>query len=352
MSWQVVSTLVVKDFILYFRNRFFALITGLALVAYGGIYYLLPATVDETLEIGLYAPDLPALFEQQLNQEGIVVHPKVSEQSLREAMLDGEFDVGVVLEPEVLQSLMGGEKEQIPVYFTPEFPEELQQVYALFMRELALALIGPPLTIETTEEILGPDMSGEQIPERERMLPLFAVFVLVMETMGLASLITSEVEAGTITALLVTPMRVEGLFLGKGIMGVGLAFAQGVLLMLITGGLDQRPFLIILALLVGAILVTGIGFLMASVGRDMMSVMGWGILALIVLTIPSFSVLFPGTISDWVKVVPSYYLVDTVHRAANFNVGWGELWSNLAMLTAFSAFFLCAGVFVLRRRFR
>ncbi len=131
---------------------------------------------------------------------------------------------------------------------------------------------------------------------------------------------------------------------------MGLAFTEAAILMLATGGLSQQPLLILVALFIGALLVTGIGFLMASVAKDMMSVMGWGILALLVLAIPAMGVLLPGTVSNWAKIVPSYYLVDTVHRVSNFGAGWADMSQNLLILLAFALVFLFLGVFVLNRR--
>ena len=51
MNLQVVRTLVVKDITLFFRNRFFALVSGLGVVAYAAIFFLMPSTVDEELAI-------------------------------------------------------------------------------------------------------------------------------------------------------------------------------------------------------------------------------------------------------------------------------------------------------------
>ena len=352
MNWRIIRTLVVKDVTLYFRNRFFALITILALVAYAGIYFLMPSTVNETIEIGLYAPGMPSAFTTQLQDQGVIIRTAASEEALKEAVGKEEYPVGVVLPAGSLEKLAAGQQDQVRIYFAPSFPDELKEAYVILFQELAFNIVGKTLNINASEQVLGIDTAGAKTPPRDRMLPLFAVFVLLMETLGMASLITSEIEGRTIGALLITPMRVEGLFVGKGITGVGLAFIQAVILMTVTGGLDREPMLILVALLLGALLSTGIAFMIASVARDMLSVIGWGILAIVSLSIPAFNVLLPGTISDWIKIIPSYYLVDTVHRAANFGVGWGEAGQNLLILLAFALAFLWLGVIVLRRKFR
>ena len=221
------------------------------------------------------------------------------------------------------------------------------------LRELVYAQTGEPLAVEFAVQVVpGPDMAGRQIPVRDRMRPLFAVFLVVFETFGMATLITEEIERRTIQALLVTPVSVKDLFAAKGITGITMAFGQAALFMTAVRGLAEGPAIIILALLLAALLVTGVGFLIASLAKDMMSVLAWGVLALVILIIPAMGVLFPGVITGWVEAIPSYYVVDTVDRASNYAAGWGDLWRNLVILLAYDAALLAAGMAALRRRFR
>jgi ABC-2 type transport system permease protein len=220
------------------------------------------------------------------------------------------------------------------------------------VRELAYLQTGQSLAIDISAEILGPDMLGEQIPIRDRLRLLLAVMLIMFEMMGLASLISDEVEQGTIGALLVTPMRVRELFAAKLIMGVTLAFIQGVLFMAIVGGLSTQPLIISISLLLGSILFTGTGFLIASLAKDMLTSMGWGITILLIYSIPAFGIMFPGTVTDRAKAIPSFYLADTIHQASNFNAGWGDVWGNLLILLAFNLVIVWGGIMALRRKFQ
>lgn len=352
MDAQMLAALLRKDLILYFSNRFFAFITVLALLFYTATYFLMPADVDETLEMAIFAPNLPASFINQLEEGGVVLARMESVEMLKTAVAAGDQEVGIVLPADFAQNLATGGTETAQVYFNANFPDEFKELYIAFLHELGFMFSGRPLNIEVHEEILGVDRAGNQIPYRERMLPLFAVFILIMEMMGLASLIASEVESGTLSALLVTPLRLEGLFMAKGIFGVSLAFVQVLLLMLITGGLSQQPVLIVCALLLGATMVTGLGFLIASVAKDLMSVMGWSFLGILLLALPAFAVLIPGLMTSWVKVLPSFYLVNTVYQVSNYGWGWADAGSDLLMLLLFALLFLGLGVFTLRRRFQ
>ncbi|MBO9375105.1 MAG: ABC transporter permease, partial [Chloroflexus sp.] len=86
--------------------------------------------------------------------------------------------------------------------------------------------------------------------------------------------------------------------------------------------------------------------------RDLMSVMGWGMLALLIMALPTFTVLIPGLAADWVRIIPTYYLVDTLHRSLNFGADWNDVGGNLLLLTAFALLSLVLGMVTLQRRWK
>ena len=351
MNFRIIRALVAKDLSLFFRNRFYALMTALGIVMYITIYLVMPSSVDEKLEISLYAPVVPPVFEQ-MAEEGVEIEPVESEGALIEAVIEGHSAAGVALPADIMEKFALGQKPQVTLYFPADAPEEVKDAVEFLIREMAYLQTGQLLAIEVSVEILGRDMLGEQIPTRDRMRPLLAIALIMFETMALASLISEEVERGTAQALLVTPTRVKDLFAAKGLMGVGLAFAQAVFFMAIVGGMSSQPLIILTTLLLGAVLVTGVGFLIASLAKDMMSVMAWGTVVIIIFVIPAFGIMFPGTISGWVKVIPSYYLADTVHQVANFGAGWGDVWSKLLILLGFNLVIVWGGIMALRRKFQ
>lgn len=350
MNGRVIKTLIAKDLTLFFRNRFFALISGLGIVGYLAIYFLLPREIDDQLMIGVYEPSTDGPFAELMGAENLVVTMKNSEEALKEGILDGEFNAGVALPADFVASLSEGREARLKLYFGVDFPEELKSSFEIIFKELVFVLAGRRIDIESTEEILGVDRSGAPIAYRDRMRPLFAVVILLIETMDLATLIAEEREARTLHALLVTPVAMADLFAAKAVTGIGLAFSQAALLMALIGGLALQPTLILATLALGAVFVTGVGFLLASAARDMMSVVAWGVLAIVILSLPSVGVLFPGLFTGWVKLIPSYYLVDAVHRAANFGAGWNELWPNLVGLGVFGVAAMTLGSVVLGRR--
>ncbi|MFN8378218.1 MAG: ABC transporter permease [Anaerolineae bacterium] len=356
MNARILRTLIDKDLRLYFRNRYFAMITVLVLVLYVVIYYALPSTVNEVLKLGVYAPTIPPVFLNFLSNNDIAIDSLESDEALQTAVMNNDCPAGIVLTSDVIGGILRGANTAVTVYVAsdadPEIVDAMRTVLRLAFNELSGTLTGHPMQVSFNEQIVGPDMTGQQLAFRDRLVPMLASIVLILEMMGLSTLIVEEAEAGTLSALLITPVTVPGLFTGKAIFGVGFAFVQAALLMLLTGNLGSQPVLILTTLLLGAILVTGLAFLIASISRSMMAVFAWSILLIIVLFIPSYGVVFPGTVSNWVRLIPSYYLFDAIHQVVNFSAPWSAVASNLIILLAMGLAALGAGVLVLQRRTR
>ncbi len=350
MNWQTITALVWKDFTLFFRNKFFAVITTLGIIAYMVIYFVMPGFVSETLKIAVYAPVMPPVFEQP--RKGTEIEQFQSVEELREVVRTGQYMAGIALPPDILEQFRLGEKPHVDVYFAPNTPKEVQDAVETLLKELAYLQVGKPLPLQISEEILGIDMAGRQIPPRDSLRSLFAVLLILTETIVLATLISEEIEYRTIHALLVTPMTVTELFAAKGIMGTGLAFIESALFMSVVGGMNRQPLVVLTALLLGAVMVTGISFFIATLGRDMMSVLAWYIPILVILMVPVIGVLMPGTATGWAKAIPSYYLVNTINKAVNFGLGWSDAWLNLVVLLGFDITIFSAGILALRRSFR
>lgn len=257
MSWRTIKTLIAKDFKLFFRNKFFGVMTVFGIILYLVFYFIMPNTVDEKIEIGLYAPQAFSMFYENI-EEGLIIRNMKTEDELKQAVTDKELHIGISFPEDIQKSLMFGKKPQIFVYYSSDLSDEIKEMYTILISEMINQMSGFEIDIDEIEIVLGPDMGGKQIPYRDRMLPLFAVMLLITETLGLANLIASELENGTVQALLTTPMKVTDLFVGKGVTGVFLAFSPAVLLMTITGSLSQNVSLVITSLLLGSIMVTGL----------------------------------------------------------------------------------------------
>lgn len=341
MSLRIIGALAAKDARLYFRNRFFALVTAMGLVFYVAVFWVMPSVVEETLVIGLTGPDATVSALAGQGGDGLRFAATSSPEALRTGVEEGAYLAGVVLPAGA---------GPVAVIFAASTPEESRQAVQTLITTLLTALSGTPPAVVLAAEVLGPDLAGRQVPPRDRLRPMLALLIVMVETMGLATLISQEREAGTLRALLVTPVRRRELFTAKALAGTVLALGQAALFMALVGGLAAQPLPVLAALALGAVMVTGLAFVLATLGRDMLSVMAWSVVVLVVLTIPAYGVLFPGSVSGWVQLVPSYYLVRAVDLASNFGLGFSALWDELVILAAVDVAALGLGMAALQRR--
>lgn len=352
MNIRTIKALLKKDFTLFMSNRFYMLMTVVGLIFYIGIYFILPSKVNDRLSIAMYAPVLPPAFMQLTGHDGVDIKYFPDDESLKQAVLNGDYQVAVSLPADIMNTWAAGGKPLVTVYYSSTAPTEVRDTVVSLVKELSYTQTKQTFNYNITEEVLGPDMLGTPIALRDHMRPLLAILILLMEILSLASLISVEIEQGTARALLTTPLRVSDLYIAKGSLGISMALGQSVLFMVLVGGFNHQPLIILIALLLGSIMVVGVGFLLASVSRDLMAVTGWGMLVFIIFAIPGFGAVVPGLLSGWTKIIPSYYLIDTVNRVASYGAVWSDVSLNLLILTGFTIIVVIGGMAALRRRYR
>ena len=121
MNWRMISTLVYNDVALFFRNRLFAPVTMLMLVSFTAIYFLMPGSVDETFRVGLYAPKTSPFFIELMEEEGLIIQKMASENALKHAMVEGQYNVGIVLPGSLMEELKAGINSRIYSFLSGSF---------------------------------------------------------------------------------------------------------------------------------------------------------------------------------------------------------------------------------------
>jgi len=101
---------------------------------------------------------------------------------LKNAVLQAEITAGFAFPTDFMESLANNSTPVVEVFFPADLPQKAKDIYILLLKELSFTMMGQPLNIDFSEEILGQDLVGQQIPLRDRMLPMIAVFVLLFET--------------------------------------------------------------------------------------------------------------------------------------------------------------------------
>ena len=356
----IIGTILKKDLTESLRDRLWILLSALGLVFYVAIFWLLPATVDETLTVGIRHTGMDFALQElrEAEEEGLKVVVFETSEQMKSAVAGGQetekdVQIGIDFPDDFLARILWRQKTLVRVYVAAGIPEEYKRAAKSMVREIAFHIAGDRLPITEPDEqavILGRDRLGNQIPFRDKMKPMLAFFVLMFEAFALASLISSEVQTKTVTAVLVTTARIGDVMAAKIILGTLLAFVQAVLLLLAVNALRGGVILLLLIVLLGALMVTGIGMITGSAGKDFMATLLYGMIFMALLAIPAFGPLFPGMSSPWVKVLPSYGIVEGMLGTVIYGRGWTESAPYLVLIIAWDIIIVGSGWMVLKKK--
>ena len=347
---SIIGAIIVKDLKEFTRDRFYLFMAILGLVFYVAIFWLLPSDVDETITVGVVgaAPfDFSPLAAGE-GSEGVAIVEYENVEELVAAIEAGDDDVAVGM---AFPSELG--TPVIEVFIGPDVPPSWEGAVVGMASEIAYAAVDipPPVSGFATEEfVLGEDRVGDQASLQDKFAPLLAFLILVVEMLSLAGLVASEIQDKTVKAITVTPARISDFLAAKALFGTALAFVQVAVLIAAIGGLATAPGLLLTALLLGSVLVTGFGLLAGSIGKDFVGILFWSMLIFIPLLIPAMALLFPGSTATWIKVVPSWPLAQVLVDVTTAGAGWAEAVPLLGLLALWGAGALAVGWLVLSRK--
>lgn len=402
---EILLAILRKDIRVYSRNMIYLFLTVLGLVFFIAIFWLVPDTVDEEITFAI-SPPLAMLvdegkeslqaygispqfleeideLESAFEEEGFIFVEFETEEQLIKAV-SGEFevyrtdqgrflihdpdgdqqtpanaqkislDIGISFPSSFLSDAVLGQRSTVTVYADAAVPEEIRGAMQGLIREIAFQLAGHELPVELPDEemiILGQDRLGDQISMRSRMRPLIAFFILMMETFALASLISNEVLQRTVTALLVTPMRVWHFLMAKTLFGTALAMSQAVIILIFVRAFTAAnwPLLLVIALL-GSLLFTAVAMLVGAAGKDFIGQLMFSLLFIIPLMIPAFAVLFPGSAASWIRILPSYPIVRLLYDVTIHGALWSDSINFIIYALLWALVLYSAGLFVLKKK--
>lgn len=401
----ILRAIIKKDLRLYARNKVYLYLTALAIVAFAVVFWIIPDTVKETitvgisptieemigeskkevlLELGIPAEHLDQLERYELSsEEGLELVELESEDQLKRA-IGGEIEIyrfpdgsltlrdrakgeqrpagaeevslniGLAFPKAFIAKVAMGEKTKVTVFSDASVPVEIRNALSSLVREIAYAIAGKDLPVQLPDEetiILGQDRVGQHPSLRDKLRPLIALIVLMVETFAMASLVSTEVVQRTVTALMVTPMKMWHFLAAKTLFGTILALGQGLIVLSLIGAFTPVNWSILLVtMLVGSLLFTAVAMLIGAAGKDFLGQIMYALLFTIPLMIPAFSVLFPGTAATWVKIIPSYPIIDLLVGATIYGAGWTDSYGALVYALLWVLVIYGLSLFVLKRK--
>lgn len=357
----IIRAILAKDAVAFRRNRFLMLITFLVIVVWGVIYQFLPTTVDETFSVGVVIeqealpPGVDFSPEALQGTEGVGVQvTRFDDAVALEAAVEdgGQVSAGLVIPARFAADAAAGSTPTVTVVVPAGLPPQFETLLRSAVSELGYVLSDTPAPVDltTATAIVGTDRVGDQLSLAEQMRPLLLIVVLLMEVFALGTLVAGEIVERTAVAILATPATAGQLITAKMVFGTALAFSEAVLVGVLIGAFGTSPALILVALLLGAVVVTGLGLIAGSFGRDFMDTLILGLLLMIPLMIPAMAALFPGSGPDWVMLMPTYGVVDVVVQASAGALTWAQAALPLLLLVGWGLVLGALGAWTLNRR--
>jgi ABC-2 type transport system permease protein len=257
-----------------------------------------------------------------------------SEERLREAVLEGEYDGGLLVSP-TPKLLISGKSllnERVTIGAT------LTNVF----REVS----GKEETILFETKEIGTD----EYPWKVRFVPFLTMLAVLVAGMIISAFLIEEREKKTLNAVLVTPLTALEVVMAKALFGLFLGLILGTIILVLNGALTAGFLLIMLFLLLGTTFTVGLG-LMAGVVMDNITDLITRVKVFgLILYFPALIIMFP-QIPQWLgKFFPTYYFIDPIFSITQKGAGWSDVWWQAVILLACNVVVLALAAKVLRER--
>lgn len=370
---SIIRAIVWKDLREFSRDRVWIILTPTTIVFVILAFWLAPNKVNETITVGVFPPGLAQALESLGEGEGgevrgIEFETFESEEQLAAAVAgelegDGTKDVsiGIAFPDNFAPAMLLGERLAVSVYLDGAVPGWITDAISSEIREIVYGMQAAaagrnpadalPVRMPDQETmILGEDRAGIQVPLREKIRPLMAIMILMVEAIALAGLVAVEIERRTVTALLVTPARVSDVLAAKAITGAVLAVSQVLVFLLASRSFGDDWLLVTVLMLIGAVMMSAVGMIAGSAGRDFMSTMFFGIVLITPLMIPAIAALYPGAAAFWVKALPSHGLIEAMIDVLGYSRNWSDVAPHIGTSLAWCVMLFVTALVILKKK--
>lgn len=276
--------------------------------------------------------------------DGIVVTQVDEPDELRRSVETHDFDAGLVLAADFDEMLRSGGEPELVFYVSGSSLASDRIVLAVAATDLIADVAGEEAPVAVSVVAVGDE---DFVPIGDRLLPIVIFYAVVIAALFLpASSLLDEREKHTLDAILVTPARMSEVLVGKGMLGVIMGVLLGIVSLALNQALANRPFEVMLFLLVGSIMMAEIGLVLGSLVKDANSlytaIKGAGVF----IALPVIFIIWP-TLPQWIpKLTPTYYFLQPVYDIAISGMSLSDFWVELVVACALCVAFglIAAGV--------
>ncbi len=325
-----------KDVLLGIKDVFILLELGFAVLIMLLLLFVFPKDIERDTMV--YIQDKTGLIE------GIV--EKISENT----EMKMEFDAFVNSREEIIEGMTKNRNAMgIIISYGDETPyktEMLVQPYTTNamvkyveteMEDMFSLLTGAYSEDVTSSVRLTSLQEGlkDEIPFNRRILPaIILMMVGILGMFAMVSLISQERGDATIRAFRVTPAGMIGFLTSKNLMLLAVSLVTFSIIYIPVMGTVSGYLPALLITLLTVIFGSAIGTFLGSYFESPMASMGWVILLMLVLSLPTISLFAPTFSPAWLKFIPTYYTLFGLDAAMFPDNNANIIWNSALILAA------------------
>lgn len=233
----------------------------------------------------------------------------------------------------------------------------MSRFWVIFRKDLRVArseglflliVLWAPLASGVTRWVvsaLGRDMATLGL----QMIPMWlAMNSILIGIMVLAMLFIMEKEAGTMAALRLTPITLIEIIAAKLTIALFISVASAIALILLNVGAIKIPELIVIST-AGMLFMLAAGLLVAQFATSMMQFMTSVRLLMLPLAFPMILHFFPHVEAEWLKLIPTYFLVRASHEVVVMNASLADVAGDIGIMLLQGLILLAIAIFTIAK---
>jgi len=245
--------------------------------------------------------------------DGIELSIVASADELTHLVRDHNLDAGLVLAAGFDDQVRAGERPPLQFFVSGESLASNRLILAVTTLDLVRAVEGstPPVEVDVVS------IGAPQLPLAARLTPMLVLFALLIAGVFVPAFsLVQERESGTLTAMLVTPVRGTDVLAAKAVLGFVLAFVMALVTLWLNDALGLEPAALLVAIAVGALMLAELGLIYGTAAKDAKILFTLMKSLNIVLFAPVVFYIFP----DWpqwiAQLFPTYWVINPIFEIA------------------------------------
>jgi len=354
MNVHLTLAIMRKDVADAIKNQFiFAFLAMPVVIAL--IFKLIFPADSQKLTVVAYDPDHSRLVAALQEMPNIRLLEVDSDSQLMESVRVNKAVGGLAISPGFDASVVAKKQPELTAYLNHRQAEVKRRTFQRLMQQQVAALTPPPASI-TWVDVDAPLESQAQahsfLVENFILVLILVLPVVAIGMMMIPLLLVEEKEKHTLSFLLVSPASTTDIVVGKALIGLMYNLAITGIVIGFNHGWKGNWEITFLALFLGSLFTVPVGLLLGALFNNAIQLNTWGTVPIMLLLLPSFvpmgQALSP-VLRTILRLIPTYYLVDTLNLSLANRASIAQVWSNLAILLGSTIVVFAAAVWVLRR---